>query len=505
MAPALSKFATRRTIAGACALTALIWILKRRGRKHVIRNKNAWPAHDIQYVITQEKPKRPKAYVNAKFFRQLCQLLRIGIPSIVSPEFGFFVLVAGSLVARSFCDLWMINKGTLIETSIINMDAHLFKKRLLSFLCVLPVVSVVNNVLKYALYEMKLRLRTNITRNLMDQYLKGFTYYKMSNLDSRIANPDQLLTTDVDKFCDSCIDLYSNVAKPMLDIFIYVFRLTTNLGGQTPILMLSYLLFAGMVVTHLRKPVGSMTVKEQRLEGEYRHINSRLITNSEEIAFYQGNNRERLTLLASFYKLVTHLRKCFEFKAMIGVIDNFVGKHFAMIVGFYAVSRPFFQANHPTLSGSADHRFKNYYTYGRMLVKLAEAIGRLVLAGRELTRLAGFTARVTEIKVVLDDLNAGKYTRTMVTDLKDDSIGSPGAGKILTKDNIIRFDRVPLITPNGDILVRELTFEVQSGVNVLVCGPNGCGKSSLFRILGEVCRYFPRALLNTLSATSILL
>lgn len=50
-----------------------------------------------------------------------------------------------------------------------------------------------------------------------------------------------------------------------------------------------------------------------------------------------------------------------------------------------------------------------------MLVKLAEAIGRLVLAGREMTRLAGFTARVTQLMTVLKDLNDGKYQRTMVT------------------------------------------------------------------------------------------
>lgn len=57
---------------------------------------------------------------------------------------------------------------------------------------------------------------------------------------------------------------------------------------------------------------------------------------------------------------------------------------------------------------------QDYYRSGRMLVKLAEAIGRLVLAGRELTRLAGFTARVQELLTVLKDLNTGLYQRTMV-------------------------------------------------------------------------------------------
>lgn len=214
----------------------------------------------------------------------------------------------------------------------------------------------------------------------------------------------------------------------------------------------------------------------------------RLITHSEEVAFYNGNNREKTTLLHSYNKLLIHMKKFLRFRVLMGIVDNIVAKYFASVVGFGAVSLPFLSLTHGLSTMSNGERSRLYYTYGRMLVKLAEAIGRLVLAGRELTRLAGFTARVTQLRDVLKELNEGKYQRTMVPGSEE--LFKPNAGRLIFKNNIIKFNQVPLVTPNGDVLIKELTFEIVSGMNVLVCGPNGAGKSSLFRILGELWPLF---------------
>jgi len=83
-----------------------------------------------------------------------------------------------------------------------------------------------------------------------------------------------------------------------------------------------------------------------------------------------------------------------------------------------------------------------------------------------------------------EDVKKGKFVKKIIAQSDENAKILASRGTTIETTNSIVFDGVPIVSPNGDVLIKSLNFELKSGQHLLIVGPNGSGKSSLFRILG---------------------
>lgn len=243
-------------------------------------------------------------------------------------------------------------------------------------------------------------------------------YYKICNLDNRIANPDQRLTNDTEKWANSLSSLYLNTTKPILDIILFSRKLAELVGWQGPAMTFAWYGFSGFIIKTISPSFGRLTAIEQQLEGEYRAIHTELLAHSEEIAFYNGADWERINIDKGFNKLYKHIDLTLSKKFWMGIFDSMLVKYGAVMVGYAVVGLPVFgpgSAKYLAQRGTDQAKItKDYVRNSSLLINLAKAIGRLVVSYKEVQNLAGYTTLIHEMDEVLQNLSDGKYTRVMV-------------------------------------------------------------------------------------------
>lgn len=489
--PQLNRLALVSSTAAIAYWTYLIVANRRHAGGKRGRSREAPP--DQQVVFLDKKAEKGRAKKKRPDIGVTLKNLSIILKSIIS--FQDVALCCGvtlGLIFRTLLDLWNIQISTKVESAIITANTEQLRQTLISFAVTTPTLAFVNNIIKFFTDKLSLRIRYNLSKSLYEKYMTDLTFYHLSQ-QSDFQNVDQLLTADVDKFASSIVEVYNNISKPILDIVLLVHRMSSSYtGGQTPGIMIGWLAFVGTILTQARKPLAGYIIRETQSEGQLRFVHSRLIQNNEEIAFFKGNNKERNTLMSALDTLRDSLDDLILFKFKIGFMDNIVGRYSSTVVGYLALAMPFFSTRYS--GASSEERLNQYYISGRMMMKLAESITRVILAGQDLSRLSAYTQRVCSLMDQMEALDPNSTARNSATK------GSPVNGlngeqrptacvEICDKHNpMIDFKNVTLSTPNGDILVKDLTFTIKPKQSVIIAGPNGSGKSSLFRVLGNLWR-----------------
>lgn len=436
------------------------------------------------------QPRKPKVAVNALFAKRLQEILRICVPSLYSKEAFLVIVQSCLLVSRTLLTDYISALEGVSGQSCINKDWPLFRSNLASFARAAVPAALVNSGLKYMQALISLAFQQRLTQYLHECYLSNRVYYVASTLRG-LSNADQRITEDVQKFASAISELFSYTFKPILDIVLFTRSLAKTIGYKGQFFLYAYFLFTSAFLRSISPPLALMTAQEAALAGNFRSAHQRIVSHAEEIAFNDppGGDTERMILNDHLNRYMRHSRLSSFQKFVQQVADGYTIKYTASVIGLCVYAAPIYFSKETTDSKQLTG---DYIRSMRLMMNTSSAIGQLVLVYKRVTALAGFTSRVSELLESVKQLSTkeGQQQRAAalqkLVETNDVTKMTTYTAPVLKFGSSIEFKNVSLYSPDGSLLVRDLSFEVVSGQSVIIMGPNGSGKSSLFRVLAEL-------------------
>lgn len=299
--PVLSKPYVK--LAGATALVAsTAFVVKEYGPHLCTKVKSTFLSSTGEESDREEVAVRPYSAklkssfaMNKDFLSQLLKLLKIVIPGLFSKQCVLLFFHSGCLVIRTFLSIYVATLDGQVIKSIVQKNVRKFAYHLMKWIFVAIPATFINSMIRYLENKLALSFRTELVNFAYKKYFANQTYYRVCNLDSRLANADECLTEDIRMFCSSIAHLYSHLTKPCLDVVVIVWTLNKmakkrGTSWHLPLSIASVVIYVTAITLRALSPkFGKMAAEESKRRGQLRHLHSRVITNAEEVAFYSGH------------------------------------------------------------------------------------------------------------------------------------------------------------------------------------------------------------------------
>ena len=417
--------------------------------------------------------------LSKQFFRDVWYLTKSYWQSKEKKK-AFFLLtcIVGLTLAIVYMLVLLNRWNNSFYSALQNYQTDLIFDELIHF-TYLAFIYIILAVYSYYLQQVLiLNWRRWLTERFIEIWLKNKTYYNLQMFGKDTDNPDQRISEDVRLFVEMTLSFAIGLLKSVTTLASFVVILY-ELSGSLKFTLFGqqweisgYLFWAaffysilGTWVTHL---VGRKLVKlnfiQQRYEADFRFAMIRLRESSESVAFYRGEAqegrvfKERFTLLLdNFWKIIT------KQKQLVWLNSGY--SQIAIIFPFVAAMNRYL-AKEFTLGGlmqvaSAFGRVQDSLSY------FVDTYSSLATWQSVVMRLTYFGRHMQEVSADAERFHLDRFV---------------AAGEV-------RAENMQVDLPDGTPLLKDVTFTLEPGDNVLIKGVSGSGKSTLLRAIAGIWPY----------------
>eukprot|EP01064_Diplonema_japonicum_P011936 TRINITY_DN1939_c0_g2_i1.p1 TRINITY_DN1939_c0_g2~~TRINITY_DN1939_c0_g2_i1.p1 ORF type:complete len:1264 (+),score=335.42 TRINITY_DN1939_c0_g2_i1:200-3793(+) len=340
----------------------------------------------------------------------------------------------------------------------------------------LAVVSCIHRqTYKYVENSLAVAWRKKLTNIVHKKYFKNKNYYILAQqaaqgTDTSIGDPDERICEDAKDVATQlahvfCEGIYASTAGTF-----FALQLGKLYGVQYALAPYLYLWSMFVITKKLAPlPIGKWVSETRTRFASYKTAHQMLVTNSEAVAALEGRDFEENTLQTRFKQAISKAREFHRVVLWYNFNESLAFTWFlrSFMTTFIITPHLFWQEAKPDLSsianiaklkGDIGHQFV-------LFVQSMIAAGTTAKMLKQLDRISGSASRVGD---VLSALNAMPESD----------------GDTVISGDLISFEHVDIVTPQGRTLVKDLSFSLKQGSSLLLTGHNGAGKSSIFRCLG---------------------
>ncbi|KAK7201805.1 glycosomal transporter (GAT3) [Novymonas esmeraldas] len=326
--------------------------------------------------------------------------------------------------------------------------------------------------------------RERLSRTFQRRFYQRLVYYQATMLDNRLEAADTAIATYCGEFAEHFAELPYYFVLPGLECMTSMAALIEQAGLRPALLMSTIATSAVFVLRRLAPSFGRIHAQLLAREDDYRRMLTNDLNNVENIAMHGAGGYTRLRLDSSLGTLKESLDHMALAKGNFEMLES----AFSTFMTVVAQSVTFGGARR-----SHYHRSINdVYLEIQLIEDLNCSVKSFVVNFRELSHLMEFATKMSEFDSTLDSIAAGTFIHTRHDADSEAMIGEPlvyTEMNVITHDPgaetypLVRMENVLLESPAGQQLFSDMNLEFRSDEDWVIIGENGCGKTSLLRML----------------------